>query len=553
MLKTLRVQNIAIIDTCELDFNPGLTILTGETGAGKSILIESLSILMGKTVQEDVIRAGENIAIIEGVFTGLSLAEDTIFPPYLDGQNELIIMRKICRGKPSTARINNQTVTLKTLRSLALKLCHIMGQHAHLELLDSDEQFRLLDYYGKDRLASVKASYIEQYSQLKDIQVKLEKIKTRNQDLDQRLAYLDFQIQDIEQCQFKEDEEAELNQQKKTLKELGKIKDILSGSADAVDQMTVLCKGITNQADRINETDSFFTGLSAYFSQRQIELTDTLNELHKRLDMVQAMDPEDINRIEARLDQIFRYKTKYKTPSLKDLLVKLNALKEEYNELSNITLNTVTLEKEFHNRLPKVKQSAEHLHKIRKETAVKLQDEISSKMINLNFQTIDFQILITLDLKNLNQDGADSVDFHISTNPGVPARPLRNVASGGELSRIMLAVKSVFFNYDLDKILIFDEVDAGVGGVTAVKIGEYLKLIAKNNQVFCVTHLAQIAKFADAHYIVSKTSTNTRTTTCVTLLDAEQQTREFHRMLGGDAVNDLLKTTVSQTREISLI
>ncbi|MCP4051074.1 MAG: DNA repair protein RecN [bacterium] len=541
MLKQLRIENFTIIDYCELDFGPSLTMLTGETGAGKSIIVDAISLLLGRTASDEMIKTSKKQAVIEGVFDASTVLLSPELKEILDEDKEIIVYRRLVKGKGSMVRVNGQTITLKTLKTIMKPLAGIIGQHEHLELFNSDMQLSLLDSFAEEELKGVKSRYQDCFRKYKDICHRLDAGQQGRDEIAQRIELLSLQVLDIEQHSFQPGEELDLEKKRKEIRNSRKIKMSLSAVQGKFEEVMVLISESGSHLEQILDIDQFFVKTKDYLDSVSIELEDKLKTIRSQADHLDDLDALDIDHIESRLDVIFKYKNKYKVKSIDDLVNLSLQLQHELKELESVSSSTEGLESSYETTLAELSDLALDLHNKRKVQAGILSQHIQSKMEGLNFDNCEFEIKIEYCVDSFFVTGATKVDFMISVNKGEPLKPLQKVSSGGELSRIMLAVKTVFFKYNPVGTLIFDEIDAGVGGITAVKLGEYMKIISQYCQVFCVTHLPQIAKFADEHYLVNKYIQDNESRTNVKLLQGEEKSQELHRMVGGKEVVELIK------------
>ena len=535
MLTSLRIKNFAIIEELELQFGSGFTVLTGETGAGKSIIIDAISLILGQNASEDLIRTGANESIVEGVFYLQTIPEE--LAPFMEAGDPLILFRKLSRHKENTARINQQTVTLKTMKKVTASLANIIGQHEHMSLLTAESQRGLLDTMAQ---TAPKKQYEDSYKSYKECLQKIDKQKNQQEDLSQKIEFLQFQLKDLETPQFRLEEETELETQRNTLKNIAKHKDSLEGLSQTIDEMLQLQKTALKYTDVLGHNHPLTLALRPFLETASLECEDQHRLIQSEKNAATALEELDIEAIEARLDIIFKYKTKYKMPSLEALIDYQNKLKQQLNDLENNSIQQEELEERLHAFKKETQEWAQQWHNIRVQDAKNLSAQVEEKMKALHFSFPKFAIEVELNLEQLNEYGADTVSFLISTNPGEPLKPLAKVASGGELSRLMLAIKTVFFQYSPVPTLIFDEIDVGVGGMAATKIGDYIKLIAQNTQVFCITHLPQIAASADHHVVVSKSLTEYSTHTHIMHLTPSEKAQELKRMVGGDAIMNSL-------------
>lgn len=532
MLERLRIENLAIISTCELQFGTGFTVLTGETGAGKSLIIEAISLLTGATASDDLIKDSENMALIEGVFcVPEGLRGHARLAEFLDDENRLLIVRKLVRGRSSSVRINGETVPLKVLREITQGLAAIVSQHAHWSLFQEETQLLLLDQFCESELEPVLTEYQTYYRDYLTVKTQLDQLREKQDMMQQQLALMKFQIDDIDQPQFNRDEETQLLSQRANSKNHHQLKTGLAQALSELDAIQLATATSSAALSKLLNIDAGYQEALTVFSQMSVLATEAQQQLELRCQRVAQDQILDIEAIESRLDIIFRYKTKYKMASLEALLDYRDDQYESYQKQSALIENRSALEAQRDVLFQQCETWANKVSHIRKKQAKALAGVIIERLQKLHFVYCDFKIMISD--ADLSSQGKDCVQFLISTNPGSPVKPLQKVASGGEMSRILLAIKTVFYRHNPVSLLVFDEVDTGVGGMTAITIGEYLKMIAQFSQVICVTHLPQIAKFGDWHYVISKQLRTQSTETTIRLLARQETRQELERMVGG--------------------
>jgi DNA repair protein RecN (Recombination protein N) len=546
MLTNLRIKNFAIIDYCELEFTNGFTVFTGETGAGKSIIIDAISMLLGKQANEDMIKTGNDTAIIEGTFDITQIINIPELEEYIDEDKKLLVVRKISKNKGNLIRINDQSVTLKTLKRIIPALINIMGQNSQLELFNNERQLEILDMYSTSndiasQLHSIKENLKGTLNQYKQIESKLEKIRSGNNENERKKEFLQFQISDILEPQFIKDEDLNLEQQRKEIKNLSKLKNLFSELENNMSKIAEISHTSARDIKKIIEIDASYNNISDYLDTVSIESDDMLKELNSKASHIGELKEQDIDQIENRLDLIFRYKTKYKVQTVNQILELAENFQKELILLDENESDSKALESSYYELKEKNELLAKKLNKIRTKNAIQMSALVESKMKHLNFQNCKFSIEVESCPESISFAGSDKISFLVSTNPGEPLKQLQKIASGGELSRILLAINSALNKKQLYTTMIFDEVDTGVGGLTAIKIGEYLKAIANGCQVFCITHLPQIAKFAQNHFLVEKSSELNKTKVTAKQLEAIETPLEIKRMIGGDHVLNLIE------------
>jgi len=539
MLTHLRVKNFTIIDELDLDFDSGFTVLTGETGAGKSIIIDAISLLLGGQSSEDLIRTGESQAIIEGVFQiDPTRLKD---PDFLDEEtNTFIILRKITRNKPSEAKINGFTVTIKKLKEIMANIIAISGQNEHMLLINPDQQRNLIDQFSGIPLQTVLKTYQVHFAHYQELLNQQHQIEVNQADINRQIENLTFQLTDIDEHHFIRDEEDQLLQRQKEQKYFSMINTQLNQAKDQLDQSFSAQMVVASSLDKLTSlSNPAYQAILDRLKPLQIETEDIANQIQHELNNLTPSDEEELEAIDSRLDKIFRYKTKYNCQNLSELIDYTEQIRSKYEQLSAWITNSAGLAEQVNNATQATLEQAKQLHKIRSDAAKLLSAAVMTHMKDLHFLHSQFQINVILDEKHLTQFGGDKIEFLISLNPGEPLKPITAVASGGELSRILLAIKTVFSDIQEVDTVIFDEIDTGIGGVTAIKIGEKIEKISQKNQVFCITHLAQIAKFAHHHFVIQKVVEQDKTRVQIQKLDSDNKLAEIQRMIGGTELTSL--------------
>lgn len=554
MLLNLHVKNLAIIDEVEVYFKDGLNIITGETGAGKSIIIGSINIALGGKVSKDMIRKGAEYALVELIF---QLEEETTIRelqeydiPVEDGQ--IIISRKIMNGK-SVCRVNGENVTTAMLKDIASLLIDIHGQHEHQSLLYKKKHLEILDRYAKDEISSLKKQLTGTYGKYMDI---IHQLKDVDMDEEQRMreiSFLEYEVNEIEAARFIEGEDEELAARYKKLSNGNMITEGLSSVFQITgDENTESMGECIGRASRIlNKTMEYDDSLGGLYSQLS-DIEDLLygfnRELAQYIEDI-SLDGEEFKEVENRLDIINNLKSKYGNTIEKiQEYYKENVEKlEKYKDYDNYVKQ---IKKELSEEEKVLEDLSEKISAIRKKKGNELTGLIKEALVDLNFIDVQFE----LEFRKLNHytaNGYDDAEFIISTNPGEDLKPLSKVSSGGELSRIMLAIKSVLADNDAIDTLIFDEIDVGVSGRTAQKVSEKLSLIGRNHQVICITHLPQIAAMADSHYVIEKSSDGSTTNTTIKPLTLDGSIHELARMLGGAKITDTVIDSAKEMKDLA--
>ena len=538
MLKNIHVKSFALIDEVEINLASGLNILTGETGAGKSIIIDAVNFALGQRVSKDVVRDDAEYALSELVF---EINDDKTkerlnqFDISLD-DNEVLIQRKITNGK-STARINGETVTLSTLKLIAAGLIDIHGQHDNQSLLSKTSQQNLLDTILSDELKELLIRMKDTYVNLNNKISEYEQLNTK--EAEKEIAFLQYELNEIDSASLHEGEDEALESDYKKMNNSKRIADLVSGAhritgydSEGAGSLIGRALSMIRQASSIDDDAK---DLELILN----DIDGLLNDFNRSIaDYEMSLDfsDEDYKNTEDRLNLINSLKNKY-GKSIKEILDKRDEFEDELNRLLNADEYKSALLSEIASLKKEAYKLCKEISAIRKKGANKLSGEIAEALLDLNFLDSQFEIKVTSDEENMKQSGYDDIEFFISTNPGEALKPLNQVASGGEMSRIMLAIKSVCAN-DSTATLIFDEIDTGISGRTAQKVSEKMSRIAKEHQVIVVTHLPQIAAMADTHFEISKSVNNGRTITSIETLSEEGKIKELARMLGGVTITD---------------
>ena len=538
MLKNIHVKSFALIDEVEINLASGLNIITGETGAGKSIIIDAVNFALGQRVSKDVVRDDAEYALSELVF---EINDDKTkerlnqFDIPLD-DNEVLIQRKITNGK-STARINGETVTLSTLKLIAAGLIDIHGQHDNQSLLSKTSQQNLLDTILSDELKELLIRMKDTYVNLNNKISEYEQLNTK--EAEKEIAFLQYELNEIDSASLHEGEDEALESDYKKMNNSKRIADLVSGAhritgydSEGAGSLIGRALSMIRQASSIDDDAK---DLELILN----DIDGLLNDFNRSIaDYEMSLDfsDEDYKNTEDRLNLINSLKNKY-GKSIKEILDKRDEFEDELNRLLNADEYKSALLSEIASLKKEAYKLCKEISAIRKKGAKKLSGEIADALLDLNFLDSQFEIKVTSDEENMKQSGYDDIEFFISTNPGEALKPLNQVASGGEMSRIMLAIKSVCAN-DSTATLIFDEIDTGISGRTAQKVSEKMSRIAKEHQVIVVTHLPQIAAMADTHFEISKSVNNGRTITSIETLSEEGKIKELARMLGGVTITD---------------
>jgi len=550
MLLELLIQDFALIDRLKLEFSKGLNIMTGETGAGKSIIIDSVNFVLGERSSKDIIRTGVDRAYVEAVFDGVQNGEfNKTMEEYGIELDEAVIVlsREINQSGRSICRVNGKVVTTMALKNIGNFLLDIHGQHEHQSLLNEENHINLLDMFGGENLDELKSGVHQSYAKVLNIRHNLEHIMGDDRERERKLDLLNFQIKEIDDASLKDGEEEELIRQKIILNNSGKLINILSGSYDSLyegsetssifDRLGYVLSEMHSIVTLDQKLQYIYNSIKESYYLLEGVITD-IREYKDKIDF----NPELINEVEMRLDLINRLKRKYGS-NIGEILEYRETVYKDIQDISNSEDRIKKLKLELENELGTLSNKSRTLSELRKKTAKRIQCDIINELKFLGMEKSRFVVefeTVSKDGKVIyNDKGMDRVRFLISTNPGEPEKPLSKVASGGEISRIMLAIKTALANLDKIPSLIFDEIDTGISGKAAGAVAEKLGQISSNHQVICVTHLPQIASMADVHFYIFKSEISGKTKTNVQKLDNVKQIDEIARMLGGANLTDL--------------
>ncbi len=532
MLEYLHVKNIALIKEAELALSDGLNILSGETGAGKSILLGSLGLALGERGGTDLLRTGESEGLVELVFSieDPKLLEKLSELEVEPEEGKLILSRKISE-KRSVLRLNSETVSASFVRKISSLLLDIHGQHEHQSLLSEENHLPVLDGFSGKSLDEALSEYRSRYEEYRVLKEKIRSLGGGDdEERKNRLDFLEFQISEIEKAEIRIGEEDALTEEQKKLASASTIEAGLSEALDALSEHAL--ESVSSAIRAVQGLTSADPGLRSLVSELlDIEslLQDARDDTSERLLSVDT-DEEKRNAVEERLNFLSRMKRRY-GGSEEAILSSLDRLRNEYDTLKNFDENKEQLLEKLSVLRKKLIESAHILHEERVKAAADFEREMTKSLQDLNFMQVVFKAEVTK-TSRFTKSGADEVRFLISTNPGEPVKPLSKVASGGELSRIMLAIKTLSADTDRIGTLVFDEIDSGISGKTAAAVSRKLRLIAKNHQVICISHLPQIVAAADHHFLIEKNEEEGSAVTHVEELSEEDSIRELARLLG---------------------
>lgn len=554
MLEHLHIKNVALIKESEISFGEGLNILTGETGAGKSMVIDSLQFALGGRAGKDFLRHGEKMASVEALFAVQSSAlqeklEENGIEPEEDGS--VLITRTLSETGKSVCRVNGSTVTVSMLKEIAEDLIDIYGQHEHQSLLNPSKHIRLLDRFCGAGFGDAMEEYKASFSALKEIDKQLDALMGNESQREQRMDILSFQKDEMEAAAIKAGEEEDLLEQKKRLGSMEKLIRLTGESIallyDGNDRMPSACDQLGDALSKLQEAAEYDHTLTPFvdaLADAYAAVEDTARELKREADK-QENDPEALEQIEERLQIIYKLKRKY-GGTVEAVLAFYDKVVEELDFLANSNEKVAELMAIREKEQKKLTAYAETLTARRKDTAEQVAEQIETALRDMEMKDARFHIQID-EKSDWTADGKDKVEFLISANAGESLKPLAKIASGGEMSRVMLALKTVLVDADDIGTFIFDEIDTGVSGRTARKVGEKMRFLGGKRQILCITHLPQIAAMADSHFLIEKESDGEETTTKVTPLTEEGSVGEVARLMGG---SDVTETTLAAAREL---
>jgi len=549
MLLSIHIENIAVIKSIDVDFSEGFNVLTGQTGAGKSIIIDSINLIMGARADRDLIRSGEERAFVSAVFSVSDAVKDYCAEVGISCEDELMISREVLTDGKSVARVNGRTVSATVLREIATRLVTIHGQHDNQDLLRPERHIDFLDGYCSD--STLKEEYSIAYKAYVDSKAALDSFIVDEKDKARRIDLITYQLKDIDGAKLKVGEEEKLTETKKKLKNSEKINKntslvyralysndkgvsactLIERAIGAVEALSDVYPDAVNTAEKLEECRSLLTDIAHSVDGVSVDLT---------------ADPEALlTKIESRLALIDRLKTKYGT-DISEILEYADGLRGELDALENSDERLAKLRDDYEAKLKNAMLCGKRLTDFRKEVAGRLSSGICEQLDYLDMAKVRFCVDFS-PCETPTPIGTDSVEFLISANAGEELHPLAKVASGGELSRVMLAMKCVFAQIDTVSLMIFDEIDAGISGKTSVKIGKKLRELSRNYQIMCVTHSAQIASLANKHFLISKNESDGRVFCRVDTLDYDGRVAEISRIIGGEVITD---TIIASAREL---
>ena len=546
MLQNLHVKNLALIDEIEVEFGDGLNILTGETGAGKSIILGSVNLALGGRYSKDILRQGAEYGFVELTFQVENehqireLKELDIYP-----EDGAVILSRRLMEKRSVSRINGETVPIALLKEAASILIDIHGQHEHQSLLYKKNHLGIVDAFARETASDVKQKVLEAYKAYKACEKELDEMETDEAQRAKELSFLKFETGEIREADLKTGEDEDLEELYRRIVNSKRIAECVS------EAYLYTSEGNDSASENLSRAIRAVSEIVEY-DERASQMYDQLVEIDRELadyaDECEFSD-EEFHDTEERLNEINHLKTKYGN-TIEEILAycaaqekRLAALEDYDNYIEDLRAKAKKSEEEL-------RKQAKKLSAIRRKQAKVLSKSIEDGLKDLNFENVQFEIGFA-ETKGYTAEGMDDVEFMISLNPGQPLKPLASVASGGELSRIMLAIKTVMASRDEIETLIFDEIDVGISGRTAQKVSEKMAVIGKGHQVICITHLAQIAAMADRHYLIEKASSKGDTRTDIRRLDENESVRELARILGGAKITDTVLKSAVEMKELA--
>ena len=554
MLSSLHVKNLALIQEAEVEFGPGLNILTGETGAGKSILIGSINLALGKKLSREMIREGADSALVELVFeTENPKVEQALKEMEIESlHGQVLIVRKMT-GSRSISKINGETCTTAQVRRIASLLLDIHGQHEHQSLLYTDRQLEILDAYGKEEIDPLRARVREAFRQWKELRDSLKEYELDEDARMREISFLEFEIREIDDAQLRDGEDETLEQ---AYRKMSNARNIVQALA-AVRAMTGDGEGQSagEQIGRAVRELSQIAGMDESLQQMQsslLTIDDLLNDFNRELAGYMeefTFSEEEFYETEKRLDEINRLKAKY-GDSIPAIRRYQEEKQEKLEKMLHFEEQKEKLQKEEEKARQTLEECSQELSGIRCKYAGCLSKSIEEGLKDLNFLHVIFQIQFGRTAQ-YTENGFDTIEFRISTNPGEPVKALAKVVSGGELSRIMLAIKTLLADKDETETLIFDEIDTGISGRTAQKVAEKMSVIGKSHQVLCITHLPQIASQANVHFLIEKNVENMETSTRIRQLSYQESVEELARMLSGAQITEAVRKNAAEMKDLA--
>ncbi len=551
MLQRLHVKNLALMEETEVEFGSGLNILTGETGAGKSLLIGSVNLALGGKFEKDMLRDGAQSALVELVFScgGEEVAQKLAELELEPEDNEILISRKMQPGK-SVYRINGETVTARQVKELAEVLLDIHGQHEHQSLLRIQKHREILDAYCDETYREPAETVAEEYAACRSLEKEIAKEALDEAAKEREQSLAEFELREIEEAHLSEGEDEILEQKYRRMSNGRKISENLAesyrysgtdtegGAGAALSRALRALQAVSAYDERLEELEGQLAEVDSLLADYNRDIAEYMGDCE--------FDAEEFAQTEERLNLINRLKGKYGNTIL-EILAYAASRQALLDKLNDYDAYMEGLRREYDGAKERLEQACKRLSEVRKKHAMELTERLKQALLQLNFQTVEFEIAVRSG-GEITACGYDEVEFLISTNPGESLKPLSQVASGGELSRVMLAIKTVLAGRDAIDTLIFDEIDAGISGRTAWKVAGQLNEVSGAHQVICITHLPQIAAMADTHFVIEKSSDGERTVTDIRQIDGEEELAELARLLGSDTLTAAALSNAQELR-----
>ena len=556
MIREISIQNVALIDNLTIAFDDGFNVLTGETGAGKSIIIDSVNLALGERADRELIQTGKDFARVELLFhlkdqSFNEILEENGIPPEEDGS--LLFMRELTTQGRNLCKVNGRTVTLSMLREISRHLVDVHGQHQHQSLLTAESHVVFLDRLGGTGLEAVKGELRQAWSAWQAVKKEIHKLQGWNENGERRRDILRYQIEEIQSAAIQADEEEAIRKERSLLIHADKISNILReaydslytgtpGNASTLDNLS----HVVNQLKTVQGIDEDLDTISQVLETMQYGLEDAVHELRRYHDGFEY-DPERLEQLDDRLEVILSLKRKY-GKTIDDVLALKTEMEAELELLENSQERLDELQIQYHKQYLSALKLCRVLSQHRKKSASLLESQLTRELADLNMSNTQFQVSMTSpdhaaaeesEIAGITANGYDTVSFLISPNPGEPLKPLAKIISGGEMSRLMLAFKTILGELDEIPTMIFDEIDVGISGRTAQKVAEKIGWISRHRQVICVTHLPQIASMADCHFVIDKKVVDEHTHTTVSNLELGQRKEEIARMIGGSILTPI--------------
>ena len=553
MLQNLHVKNLALIDETEVEFQEGLNILTGETGAGKSIIIGSINLALGQKVPKEMLKENGEPALVELIF---SVDDEKVKEKLAEfdieaDDDQVILTRKITSGK-AVARINGQAVSTSVLKEVSSLLIDIHGQHEHQSLLSKKKHLDILDVYAKQQLGTKKEALSVVFSEYKKLKEEWEHSNKDEEERARELSFLEFEIKEIEDANLRLGEDEELEEDFKRFSNGRKIMEAVAHAHEAVAGHGESASELIGRALREISSVSVYDKVIADMEGQLLEIENLLHDFNHELSAYISdadFDEETFYQVEKRLDLINHMKSKYGN-SIEKILKLYEEKCERVSVLNDYDAYLKKIQEALQKKEQEVRLLSEEISGIRKKEAVVLCESITNALKELNFLDVTFTMEFG-EPTTYSANGFDNPEFMISTNPGEPVKPLAKVASGGEMSRIMLTIKTIMADVDEIESLIFDEIDTGISGRTAQMVAEKMNVLGRNHQIICITHLPQIAAMADAHYLIEKSVDNNVTHSNIYQLSQEESVHELARMLGGVEITDAVVKNAQEMKELA--